>query len=361
MSKKKIFGGVALALASTLAFTSCSGGSNAGGGDSSNGDGPVEITVLGYAALFGDMYTEAVIDAFNASQDDVVASFEPAQNSAEMLGKLRSEAGSPTADVAIMDASVAHTGNKEGLFQKISEADVPNLANVVELGQSADGYGPAVTFDNLVVLYNTELVDKTPKGTADLWNAPDNSVSIPAPPDIQGHTLTVLTENRLGGDYKQDISQAISELSKLAPKVNTWEPVPDVYQPVISGTSQYGVGWNARAQYFAEDSGGVMGVVQPDDGIGFQINTINVTEGIGDERTAAAMAFVDYALSKEAQENFSTVLNYAPVIADAELPADVADRIAKADDPNIVPIDWIWLADYRDAWTDEWRRNVIGG
>ncbi|QIM16953.1 extracellular solute-binding protein [Leucobacter insecticola] len=189
--------GVSSIAISALALTACSGAGAAELGSSE----VVEIRVLGYAALFEDQYTTAVIDKFNESQNGIMVSFVPAQNSAEMLGKLRSEASNPTIDVAILDASVAHTGNKEGLFAKVSEETVPNIANVVELGQNADGYGPAVTFDNLVVLYNTSAVSKAPAGIADLWDAPENSVSIPAPPDIQGHTLTILTANNLGVDY----------------------------------------------------------------------------------------------------------------------------------------------------------------
>ncbi|MCW2289556.1 putative spermidine/putrescine transport system substrate-binding protein [Leucobacter luti] len=348
--------GMSAVIVSALALSACSGG--VASSENANPDA-VELNVLGYAALFEDQYTAAVIDKFNAAQDDIVVNFVPSQNSAEMLGKLRSESSAPTVDVAILDASVAHTGNQEGLFSKVSASDVPNLANVVELGQSADGYGPAVTFDNLVVLYNTAEVKTPPKGIADLWDAPENSVSIPAPPDIQGHTLTILTANNLGVDYRDGIEPAVEKLAELAPLVNTWEPVPDVYQPVISGTSQYGVGWNARAQYFAEDSDGAMSVVQPDDGIGFQINTINLVEGT--ENAEAAKKFMDYALSSEAQQSFAEALFYAPVVSGVELPADVSDRVADSADPNIVDIDWIWLADERDAWTEQWRRSVIGG
>lgn len=350
----KIKFGVGLVAASIFAVAACSGSPSTG-----SSDGPVEINLLGYAALFEDQYTAAVLDPFNASQDDVVVNFVPAQNSSEMLGKLRSEASSPTVDVAILDVGVAHTGNQEGLFSKVSESDIPNLADVVETGRNADGFGPAVTFDNLVVLYNTEKVDKAPTGVGDLWDAPENSVSIPAPPDIQGHTLAILTASNLGKDYKDGIEPAIEKLAELAPLVNTWEPVPDVYQPVISGTSLYGIGWNARAQYFAEESDGAMGVVQPSDGIGFQINTINLVEG--SKNAKAAMEFMNYALSKDAQEAFAEALSYAPVTTTVVLPDSLKTRIADPADPNIVPIDWIWIADVRDDWVDQWRRNVIGG
>ncbi|MGO3834615.1 MAG: extracellular solute-binding protein, partial [Microbacteriaceae bacterium] len=121
---KKIMVATSFAMAAAFAFTGCSGGAPAGGGES---EGAVEINVLGYAALFEDKYTEAVISQFEAEHENITVNFIPAQNSAEMLGKLRSEAGSPTVDVAILDASVANTGNKEGLFSKISSSDVPNV------------------------------------------------------------------------------------------------------------------------------------------------------------------------------------------------------------------------------------------
>lgn len=94
-------------------------------------------------------------------------------------------------------------------------------------------------------------------------------------------------------------------------------------------------------------------------GIGFQINTISLVENAPQKE--AAIEFINYALSKEAQEAFAASLFYTPVVSNAELPADLQERVADPADPNIVSIDWIWVSDYRDAWTEQWRRNVIGG
>lgn len=351
MSFKKSLSAAALA-GSLVVLTACGGSTDSDGTSS-------EITVLAYAGLFEDQYTTAVIDAFEEQNPDLSVNFVPAQNSAEMLGKLRSEASSPSIDVAILDTSVANTGIAEGLFNQIDEEGVPNLANVVELGQHPDGYGPAVTFDNLTLLYNADNVSTPPTTTSDLFEAPDSSVAIPAPPDIQGLALTILTAEDMGVDYQQDVSPAIEELSKLTPKVSTWEPQPDVYQTVISGQADYAIGWNARSQYYAEDSGGTMGTVAPENGLVFQINTINSVAGSPAEDRAAE--FIDYALSKEAQEAFAEQLFYAPTVSDAELSSDLSDRVAKSDDPRIIDVDWTWMADVRDDWTDQWRRGVIGG
>ena len=351
MSTKSILSAAVL-VASLTALSAC-------GGSDSNAGANTEVNILGYAALFEDKYTEAVISKFEDEHKDIDVNFVPAQNSAEMLGKLRSEKSKPSIDVAIIDTSVANTGNKEGVFSKISEDDVPNVANVVDLGQNAEGFGPAVTFDNLVVLNNTEKVKTPPKGIGDLWNAPDDSMAIPAPPDIQGIALTALTANLVGDDYKKTIDPAIKKLKELAPKVNTWEPQPDVYQAVISGQADYAIGWNARAQVFSDESDGTLGVVQPSDGIAFQINTINAVEGA--KNPEAAKTFMNYALSKEAQESFARTMFYTPTVKNAELSDEVKDRVADPNDPSTVDIDWAWMADERDGWADQWRRSVIGG
>lgn len=343
--------GASIVAIGTLA--SCSGGGGEGDG------GQTTIDVLGYTAIFEDNYTQAVIAEFEAQNPEYKVNYVPAQNSAEMLGKLRSEQSNPTIDVAILDQSVANTGIQEGVFAQLDESAVPNLANVVEMGQNAEGYGPAVTFDNLVLLVNPEEAQGEVGAIADLWDAPENSIAIPAAPDIQGIALTALTANNLGVDYQGDIQPAIDELGQLQSKVTSWDPQPDVYQTVTSGSAQYGVGWNARGQVFSDQSDGRLEVVQPTDGVAFQVNTINLVEG--SEDADAAQAFINYALSKEAQEAFSSAMFYAPTVTNAELPAEVQDRVADPQDPNIVEIDWIWMADQRDAWTELWRRNVIGG
>ncbi|WP_231445972.1 extracellular solute-binding protein [Brevibacterium zhoupengii] len=351
MSKKSLLP-VAALLATIGTLSAC-------GESGSDADVDTEVNILGYAALFQDKYTESVIDQFEQEHSDINVNYVSVHSSAEMLGKLRTEKSKPTIDVTIMDSSIANTGNKEGLFSTISEDDVPNLKNVIEMGQNADGYGPAVTFDNLVVLYNTEKVNQAPKGIGDLWNAPDKSLAVPAPPNVQGLALTALTADNLGTDYKQDITPAIDKLGELAPKVTTWDPQPDVYQPVSEGQAQYSTGWNARAQVFADESDGALGVVQPEDGIAFQTNTINEVENA--KNPGAAKTFIDYALSKEAQESFADAMFYAPTVSNTELSAGTKKRVASTDDPKIVDIDWNWMSDHRDAWTDQWRRGVIGG
>ena len=169
-----------------------------------------------------------------------------------------------------------------------------------------------MTFDNLVLLYNKDQVKTAPTSWNALWDKQyAGKVTIPAVPDIQGTTLTIIA-NKMSGqeDYKKTVEPGIKKLGEVAPNVQTWDPKPDVYTPIANGQAALGIGWNARAQVYADTSGGKLGVVLPQEGSGFQINTINLVKNApaGD----AAKTFIDYALKPETQAAFTEAMFYAP-------------------------------------------------
>ncbi len=183
-------------------------------------------------------------------------------------------------------------------FRKTSPTSIPT-ARVEGVG------GVAVTFDNLVLLYNKDQVKTAPTSWNALWDKQyAGKVTIPAVPDIQGTTLTIITNKMAGGDdYKKSVEAGIKKLGELAPNVQTWDPKPDVYTPIANGQAALGIGWNARAQVYADTSGGKLGVVLPQEGSGFQINTINLVKNA--PQSAAAKTFIDYALKPETQAAFT--------------------------------------------------------
>ncbi|MQA06076.1 MAG: extracellular solute-binding protein [Streptosporangiales bacterium] len=289
-----------------LPLTAC--GSSDGATDSAT-EG--EVTVIGYAAIFQDKYQKAVIEPFQEKYPNIKVTFRPAQSSAEMLATLRSEKSSPTNDVAIMDTSVAATGNSEGVFEKLDPKAVPNMKDVTAQGRTPGNFGPAVTYDNLVLLYDTKKVKKAPTSWEALWDpAYKGKIAIPAAPDIQGHALAMITCKMEGADYRKSIDPAVKRLSDLSGSVQTWEPQPDSYSLITQGSATMAIGWNARGQVYQDTSKGKLGVAIPDEGSVFQVNTINLTKN--SEHPKAAQTFMNYALGKEAQKSFSETMFYAP-------------------------------------------------
>ncbi|CAN7158625.1 ABC transporter substrate-binding protein [Phyllobacterium sp. LjRoot231] len=317
------------------------------------------VTLTAYSGIFQDHYTKAVIEPFMKKYPDITVQFYGMPNSAQMLGTLRAQKSSPQIDVAILDVSVAKAGTDEGLFDKVDESVSANVKDLYPNARVEGVAGVGVTFDNLVLIYNTDQVKEVPKSWNALWDKQyEGKLIIPSAPDIQGTTLTIISNKLAGGtDYKTDVSAGIAKIGELAPGVQTWEPKPDVYAPIANGQAALGIGWNARAQIYSGTSGGKLGVALPQEGSGFQINMINLVKNApaGD----AAKKFVDYALSPEAQAAFTSEMFYAPTNSKTVVAEDALKRTVADDMGKMIDIDWLAVAKVRDGITEQWRRRII--
>lgn len=317
-----------------------------------------EITLAAYSGIFQDKYQEAVIKPFQAKFPNVKVNYFPAVASSAMLGNLRSQAGDPQTDVVIFDVSTSLIGDKEGLLAPLSAADVPNLADLVPQAIVKEGYGPAVTFDNLVVLYNTEAFPTAPTSLSVLWDkAYAGKMAVTSMPSILGSGLMVMTSAMIGEDYTKSVEKSAAKLAEMAPSVQTFDPKPDAYTLVINGTDVLGTGWNARGQYYADQSAGKLGVMLPKEGSILQINTINLVEGA--KNPDAAKAFINYALSPEAQAAFTEAMFYAPVNSKAQVSEKATARTVAGQLDKMLPLDWGWAATKSDEWNQIWKRQII--
>ncbi|MEA5160578.1 ABC transporter substrate-binding protein [Cereibacter johrii] len=319
------------------------------------------VVLSAYSGIFEENYRAAVVEPFMEAHPDIDVEFYGMPNSAQMLGTLRAQKSAPQIDVMILDVSVAKAATDEGLFAPLDESVTAHVADLYPQARVEGVNAVGVTFDNLVMLYNTDKVTEAPTSWEALWDPQwKGQVSIPAVPDIQGTTLTIIANRLAGGEgYMDGMEPGIAKLMELAPNVQTWEPRPDVYQPISSGTAAIGIGWNARAQVYADKSDGKLGVVLPEEGSGFQINVIGLVQDApaGD----AARTFLDYALSPEVQARFTETMFYAPTNQKAAaLVSEAAlERTAAGSMDEMIPINWLEVATIRDAVTEQWRRRII--
>ena len=239
-----------------------------------------EITLAAYASYYQDNFTRAVVTPFMQKYPAVHVTFFAQRTSAERLGTLRAQKESPQIDIAIMDVAVARAAVAEGLFAPLLLAKVPNLADIVPNARVGGEFGPALTFDSLALVYNTEAFPDQPTSWRTLWDPrAARKVVINAPPNIQGIALTMIATRMEGGDYKQSIDPGIALLKTLAPAVQSWQASPDIYTLVTNGTASIGIGWNAFAQLYKAQSAGKMGVSLPKEGTVPQMDTINLVAG----------------------------------------------------------------------------------
>lgn len=348
-------------VAATFLLAACGGGTT----NSKSGGISGELVFSIYPGAFQDNYVKAVVEPFLAAHPDVRVSYVQARTSAESLAALRAEKANPSVDVSLLDLAVARTANKEGVFAALDPSKVPNLKQLKPAAKIKNNMGAGVTFDSVVLMYNTKQVSTAPTSWNALWDDPagKGKIAIIGPPDLTSTVgLTAITTKMEGGDYRKSVDPGIAKLKKLSSRVETWNPQPDPYTMVQSGQAAYGVGWNARAQLYASESKGSMKAVLPAEGTVEQINTLNLVKGAPNPTTA--QAFINYALSAKAQAAFSARMPYAPTNASAKLPADVLKQVPVADPSaakKIIPLDWGVVVAQRDTWANRLKTEVVGG
>lgn len=318
------------------------------------------ITLAAYAGIFQDNYLAAVVEPFERANPDIKIQYYPAGSSASTLGTLRAQKAAPQIDVVIIDASVAKAGSDEGLFEKPDPAKLPVLAELAPRAHIAGVDAPAVTFDNLVLLYSPQRVTPAPTSWKVFWDEKyKDQIAFAAAPDIVGLGFTILANKTWGGTNYLQLETGIAKVAEMAPGVLTFDPKPDNYTMIISGQASLGVGWNARGQLYAARSEGRLAVVLPDEGSLFQINVIGQPKGI--RNPDAATRFIAHALSAPAQKAFTERMFYAPVNTRAVISPEAIAKTASTPErqARMLDVDWLEVAKIRDGVTEQWRRRIL--
>jgi len=317
------------------------------------------LTLMSYAGIFRDNYSDVVVNPYQSGGGARVQYFEGGTSS-QMLGTLRAQKADPQVDVVIMDATTAALACAEGLVEKLPPGALPVLEELDPRARQAGGEcGPGVTFDHLVMVYDTKAIPSAPRRFSAMAEATQRgAVGLAAPPNIQGLALTAILAHANGGDWK-NIGAALPALKSIAANVQTFDPKPDGYSMILNDQIRYATGWNARAQLYADQSKGRLGVVLPEEGTAFQVNTINIVAN-GKNR-ARAVEFVAHALSAPAQKAFTERMFYGPTNARAEIAPEALGRTALAPEyrSRVIPLDWSEVQTLRDNWNQRWRREVI--
>ncbi|MGG5808831.1 ABC transporter substrate-binding protein [Falsiroseomonas sp. CW058] len=317
------------------------------------------MTLQSYAGIFRDNYTQVVVNPFTAARGTQVQYFEGG-TSAQMLGTLRAQRADPQIDVVLMDVTTAAIACAEGLVEPLDATTLPVIGELDQMARDSGGRcGPAVTYDHLALVYDTRAVTPAPTRWAAMWEpAHRGRVALSAPPNIQGLGITAILAHAASGDWR-NVGAAMPRLRELAPGVQTFDPNPDGYTLILNDQVRFATGWNARAQLYRDQSGGRIGVVLPEEGTVFQVNTINVVANA--KNRPQALAFVAHALSAEAQKAFTERMFYGPTNTRAQISPEALARTALAPEfrQRVIPLDWNEMVRLRDGWNQRWRREVI--
>ena len=127
--------------------------------------------------------SELVVSTFGLSQDiverDIIKPFEEANgvkvtlevgNASERLTKVQS--GGSNIDVIELSQSGSTKGTSEGLFETVTEKEIPNLALLTDGAKEVfkNGGGIPFSINSIAIVYDKEKLGREIKDWSDLWS-----------------------------------------------------------------------------------------------------------------------------------------------------------------------------------------------
>jgi putative spermidine/putrescine transport system substrate-binding protein len=217
-------------------------------------------------------------------------------------------------------------GEKEGLWQKLDPAKIPNMANLYPNAV----HSPYTVFANVgdyVLAYNKDTVTTVPATWDELWKPEyKNRVVIYGIDHIPTLSLTVLQAEKNGGGI-DNVEPGLDRMAELIKSGNLIGSL-DVESQMVSlfETGDAWLGMLATGRMKELLSKGVTNVsfVRPEEGTFPLITSVNIHKDA--KNPAMAAAFVNYILSSEVQVAFATRNLYAPTVKNAEIPDDFEFR-----------------------------------
>lgn len=215
-------------------------------------------------------------------------------------------------DVVYYDDLVQDAAIGANVVMKIDPTLVTNLDHLYDIAKQRDGYGPAMNFYAVGLVYNTKIFKDSniaePTSWNDMWN-PQFAGHI-ALPDITQSTakdIVVATARLLGGD-ERNADAAFAKLAQIRP-LYYYQSSADLEAKMSSGDAWI-VPWNNARPAALIDKGVPLKVVYPKEG-GFGHETV-IDVVAGTPHIKEAMTFVNYVIDPLNQLGQAYEVPYGP-------------------------------------------------
>jgi putative spermidine/putrescine transport system substrate-binding protein len=273
-------------------------------------------------------------------------------NNTDRYSKLLANKNSPVVDVALFSDTFSDLGNAEGLFDKVTVEEIPNIANLYSFGPNKDGFGPGYSVVRYGIMYNHDTVTNPPTSYKELFTRDDLTFALPDMSTTTGLLLFSLLSDELGGE---DEAKAFYEENKarfafiytgndVQTAFERGEVDVTVYMDIMLNIWQGAgipVSWSDAVE-------GNLGVV----------DTVNIEKGTPNRDLA--IKFANFMLSVEVQQQIGALMTEAPANKDAVLSDDVAAKVAYGEEAvaKIKTFNNNYINAEKPAWIEWFQKSI---
>jgi putative spermidine/putrescine transport system substrate-binding protein len=272
---------------------------------------------------------------------------------AKMLAERRLPRG--TSDVQGLSGVNMYQVFEQGITQEIDYSKIPNAENL--LPSMKEPYGVGHIYSAMVPVYNPEMIEEAPDSYADVFDPKwGDKLGII---DIQ-YQYTLMAAALAAGGSVDSLDPGKELLLKVREAGARIYPSNEAFaQGMKAGEIGIGIMWKARTVQWqnadipvesAWPSEGALAYVS-----GFVIpkNAPNID---------GAYAYLNAMLEPEAQLNFAVDMGYNPTVTNANVPADLNERIGfePAEVEKLVSPDYAYMTEHDVALKDWWDKSFKG-
>ncbi len=309
-------------------------------------------TIAVYSAL-NETTNNAFVDAFKKSVPGIDVQVLPLAAAGELQTRIRTEKNSPKGDVFIGGSSEFHDPlGKEGLLEAYKS---PNASAVDAQYKDPDGFWTGWYLGIWGLVLNTDRFSKEMSGVKKptVWEdlldpAWKGKLADPDPVKTGGGYIMIATQVFR---FNKDEDKAMDYMKKLHANIAQYVGTsPQAIQLVGDGQFICAPNWGHDI-LTAKDKGQPVEFVVPE-GTGFEIGGVSIIKG--GPNTAAAKAFVDWVLTKDASQLNVKLSNRLSVRSDVP-PAPGAPTL---DQVKLVNYDRAWASQNKDRLLKKWQATV---
>jgi len=318
---------------------------------------PRQLTVIVYGGSFEEGWKKAVIEPFEKANPDIKVRIATGLTM-ETVAMMRAQKADPQIDVIMMDEVGAAQANREGLYEPLTAAKIPNMDKLYSQFRTAGDPYTKFMYVAQVLAYDKSRIKTPPTSWKDLWNPAYKGFEAIPDIDTTHGTMMLMMAARINGGSEQNIGPGFDALKALKPSILTfWKQHAQVSQMFTQGDIWI-TSWTSDRTQGLIEAGGNVGWVIPQEG-GYLIDsTIGIAKG--SKNADAAQRYINYVLGEAAQVANARYTNIAPVNREVTLPPDVAAKLPAGDVnlKKLLPADWNYVTTQRPQWVDRWNREV---
>lgn len=264
-------------------------------------------------------------------------------SSGEGLVKLQAERSNPSVDVWFATNTIAsEAGQDQELFVKIPQDKLTHKDELIQGAISEDWVG--IYYYPMGIVYNADSVRVPPTSWEDLWKPEYKSQIIAPAMSIYSGSL-LMVANRLNGGSTENFDPGFKALKALNENVSLYySSDSQARQSIVQGEGSILIGQSSHMNAIAKE-GLNMKMITPKPAPMY-FDVMMMTKGDHQEEAAE---FINYVISKGAQEEMLARANMAPVNKNVALPEALAASLPAEGDGFVM--DGKIVNDNVSAWT----------